>query len=56
MGKYKTKAVVAYSDTSKHIQPGIIRRIQAYSEPRVTLTYSEPWYIQNLGRALCENS
>ena len=43
MGKYKTKATVAYSDISKHIQPGIIMRIQAYSEPLVTLTYSEPW-------------
>ena len=53
MGKYKTKAIQAdlgifthipaYSDISRHIQPDIIRHIQA--EPCVTLTYSEPWQI-----------
>ena len=57
MGKYKTKTIradlgilthiPAYSDISTHIQPDIIRHIQAYSEPCVTLTYSEPWQIQN---------
>ena len=56
-GKYKTKAIQAdlgifthipaYSDISTHIQPDIIRHIHAYSEPSVTLTYSEPWQIQN---------
>ena len=53
MGKFKTKAIVVYSDISKHIQRGIIRNIQ---NPCVALTYSEPWYIQNLSRALCGNS
>ena len=57
MGKYKTKTIradlgilthiPAYSDISTHIQPDIIRHIQAYSEPCVTLTYSEPWQIHN---------
>ena len=57
MGKYKTKAIQAdfgifthipaYSDISRHIQPDIIRHIEAYSKPCVTLTYSEPWHIQN---------
>ena len=57
MGKYKRKTIradlgilthiPAYSDISRHIQPDIIRHIQAYSEPCVTLTYSEPWQIQN---------
>ena len=57
MGKYKTKTIradlgilthiPAYSDISTHIQPDIIRHIQAYSEPCVTLAYSEPWQIQN---------
>ena len=60
MGKYKTKTIradlgilthiPAYSDISTHIQPDIIRHIQAYSEPCVTLTYSEPWQIQNQTR------
>ena len=65
MGKYKTKAIQAdlgiftqipaYSGISRHIQPNIIRHIQAYSEPCVTLinsepdAYSEPWYIQKPG-------
>ena len=40
--------ILAYSDISLRIQPDIIRHIQAYSEPCVTLTYSEPWYMQNL--------
>ena len=50
MEKYKTKAIVAYSDISNHIQPRIIRHIQVYSERCVTLTY------QNLGifRTLAE--
>ena len=57
MGKYKTKAIQAdlgilthipaYSDISRHIQRDIIRHIQVYSESCVTLTYSEPWQIQN---------
>ena len=57
MRKYKTKAIEAdfgifthipaYSDISRHIQPDIIRHIEAYSKPCVTLTYSEPWHIQN---------
>ena len=44
--------IQAYSDISRHNQayPGII---QAYSEPCVTLAYSEAylqsWYIQNFG-------
>ena len=48
----------AYSRLFSHIQTysGIIRYIQelfrdihAYSEPCVTLTYLEPWYIRNPG-------
>ena len=60
MGKYKIKAIqtdlgtfthiLAYSDISRRIQPDIIRHIQTYSEPCLTLTYSETWYIQNLGK------
>ena len=59
MGKYKTKAtqadlgifvhITAYLDRSRHIQSDIIRHIQVYSEPCVTLTYSEQWLIQNPG-------
>ena len=65
MGNYKTKAIqaelgiftliVAYSDRSRHILSDIIRHIQAYSEPCVTLTYLKPWqnpnqrHVQNLG-------
>ena len=52
MGKYKTKN---YSARFWHIHTytGILRHIQAYSEPCVTLAYSEPhaysepWFIQN---------
>ena len=63
MGKCKTKShsgrfrhIQAYSGILRHIQtyPDIIRDIkpysgiiQAYSEPCVTLAYSELWYIQN---------
>ena len=57
MGKYKTKPIqadlgifthiLAYADISRHIQPDIIWYIQAYPESSVTLTYSEPWHIQN---------
>ena len=57
MRKYKTKAIqadlgvfthiLASSDISRHIHPDVIRHIQAYSEPWVMLTFSEPWYIQN---------
>ena len=48
--------IPAYSGIFRHIQtyPDIIRRIQAYSaiiqaysEPCVTLAYSESWHIQN---------
>ena len=42
--------ILAYSDKSRHIQPDIIRHIKLYSELCVTLTYSEPWYIQHLGK------
>ena len=47
--------IAAYSDRIRHIQLDIIRHIQAYTEPCVTLkysepeAYSEPWYIQNPG-------
>ena len=60
MVKYKTKAIhadldiftdiPAYSDIPRYIQPGIASHNQAYSgiiKPCVTLTYSEPWYIQD---------
>ena len=60
MGKYKTKAIQtnldifthipAYSDISRYIQSDIIRHIQEYWEPCVTMTYSEPWQIQNQTR------
>ena len=60
MRKYKAKAiqadldifthVPAYSDISRQIQPDIIRHIQAYSKPCVTLTYSERLQIQNQTR------
>ena len=42
--------IPAYSDISRHIQPDIIRHVQAYSGPCVTLTNSEPWQIQNQTR------
>ena len=46
MGKCKTKAIHIDSGTFRHNQayPEII---QAYSKSRVTLAYSESWYIQN---------
>ena len=57
MGKYITKAIqadsgifehiAAYSDRSRDIQSDIIRHTKAYSEPCASLTYSEPWQIQN---------
>ena len=57
MRKYKRKTlqtdlgifthISAYPDVSKHIKPDIIRHIQVYSEPCVTLRYSEPWQIHN---------
>ena len=37
---------LTYSNIIRHIQ-AYSRFIQAYSEPCVTLTYSELWYIQN---------
>ena len=52
MGKYKTKAIQAdlgtlvhipaYSDIPRHIQPDIIRHIQAYSKLCITLTIQNP--------------
>ena len=57
MRKYRAKTIqadfgifahiAAFSDRFRHIQSDIIRHIQAYSEPCITLTYSEPWQIQN---------
>ena len=46
MDKCKTKAIQTGFGTFRHNQayPGIT---QAYSKPCVTLTYLEPWYIQN---------
>ena len=44
----KTKAIQAYSDIGRHIKV-LFGHIQAYSESFVTLTYLEPWYIQNPG-------
>ena len=61
-GKYKTKAIQgsgrfrhihAYSGISRHIQAYLARHNQAYSgifRTLCTLTYSEPWYIQNTGK------
>ena len=58
MGKSKTKAIQVDLGIFLHIRtyPGIFRHIhgysriiQAYSEPCVTLTCSELWYIQNPG-------
>ena len=43
--------ILAYSDIPMHIQPGIIR--QTYSgifRTLLSLTYSEPWFIHNLGK------
>ena len=48
--RHRFTHIPAYSDISRHIQPGIIRHIQANSEHCVTLTYSEPSYIQKLGK------
>ena len=47
MSKCKTKAIQTDLGTFRHNQayPGTI---QAYSEPCVTLTYLQLWYIQNL--------
>ena len=57
MGKYKTKAIEAnlgiltnipsHSNISRHVQLGIIKHIQIYAEPCVTLIFSEPWQYQN---------
>ena len=46
MSNYKAKAIHTDLSTFRHNQvyPGII---QTYSKPCVTLTYLEPWYIQN---------
>ena len=46
MGNCKTKAIQTELVTFRHNQgyPGII---QVYSEPCATLTYLEPWYVQN---------
>ena len=49
MGKYKAKAIQADLGISRHIQAYAGRHIQAYSEPCVTLTYSKPLFIQDLG-------
>ena len=58
MEKWKTKAIQADSGTFRHIQAYLdISRcnqaysgiIQAYSEPCVTLAYSELWQIENPG-------
>ena len=52
MGKYEKKTIQAdlgifthipvYSDISRHVQAGILRHIQAYSESCATLTYANP--------------
>ena len=47
MGKYKTKAIQADLGIFRHIQAYSARHNQAYSEPCVTLTCSEPWQIHN---------
>ena len=54
MGKYKAKAIQTdigifvhiptYSGLLRHIQE-LFRHIEAYSEPFVTVAYSEPWLI-----------
>ena len=58
IGKCKTKAIPVDLDIFTHFAAysGIFRHIQAYSaiiqacsESCATLTYSEPWYIQNPG-------
>ena len=48
MGKCKTKAIQTDIGILRHNQayPVIV---QAYSEPCVTLAYSQPWYLQNPG-------
>ena len=58
MGKYKAKSIQADLGIFTHITAysDISRHIQVYSEPCVTLTYSEPdayrepWQIQNQTR------
>ena len=57
MGKCHSEVIQADCGLFRHIQTytNIIRPIQAYSgiqaysEPRVTLAYSDLWYIQNPG-------
>ena len=46
MEKCKTKAIQANLGIFTHIQE-FFGHIHAYLEPSVTLTYLEPWYIQN---------
>ena len=46
MGKYKTKAIQASLGIFMHIW-AYSGNIQPYSEPCVTLAYSEYWYNQN---------
>ena len=41
--------ILAYSDISRHEQEYLGIFIHVYSEPFVTLAYSELWYIQNPG-------
>ena len=52
MGKYKAKSIQADLGIFTHITAysDISRHIQVYSEPCVTLTYSEPCQIQNQTR------
>ena len=47
-GICKTKAILADLGISTHI-PTYSGINQAYSEPYVTLGYSQPWYIKNTG-------
>ena len=56
MGKYKTNTIQldlgifthipASSNIYRHIQPDIVRHIQAYSENCLTLIHSEPGQIE----------
>ena len=46
MGKSKTKAIQTNFGTFRHNQ-AYLGIIQGYSKPCVTLSYLEPWYIQN---------
>ena len=50
MGKYKTKAIQVDLGIFRHIQTYAARHIQAYSKPFLSLTYSDPWHIQNLDK------